>query len=349
MRAPDARALADRVWYGDGTGARVARIALAPLSLLYAVVGNVRNAAYDRGILARHVLPIPTVSVGNLTVGGTGKTPFAAWLAGELLRRGRRPAIVLRGYGDDEPAVHARLTPRAIVVANADRVAGVEEAARRGAEVAVLDDAFQHRRARRDADVVLVSADRWPARARTLPSGPFREPLGALRRAALVVITRKAADAAAALRVERRIREAVPGLDVAHAHLAPAALVDVASGASRDLGTIAGRPVLAICGVGDPDAFARQLTAAGARVSLRAFPDHHPFADADVAGLVDAATEVARAGGIVVCTLKDAVKLGPRWPAAAPALSFVSQQVILEAGQEALDRLLTSVLHAPPT
>lgn len=346
MRGPDGRLLVDRIWYGDRPAAKLARALLLPATGLYAAITAIRGAAYDRGILRSHGLALPAISVGNVTVGGTGKTPVAAWLAGELLRRGARPAIVLRGYGDDEPAVHSRLNPEAIVIANPDRVAGVADAASRGADLAVLDDAFQHRRARRDADVVLVSADRWPASGSVLPAGPFREPLSALGRASLVIVTRKAAPAADAARIEAKVHRIAPGVPTARVHLSPDQLVDVASGARRDLSALAGRPVVAVCGVGDPAAFAAQLAEAGAAVRLRAFPDHHAFDAADVRSIVQDAERIGREGGAVVCTLKDAVKLAPQWPTGGPALSYVSQHVILESGHEALDQLLTSVLLA---
>src|SRR5690242_15793153 len=97
---------------------------------------------YDTGVFASHDPAIPAVSVGNVTVGGTGKTPVAAWIATELVERGARPAIVLRGYGDDEPLVHARLNPNVPVIVAADRVAGIAQARDTGATIAVLDDAF---------------------------------------------------------------------------------------------------------------------------------------------------------------------------------------------------------------
>lgn len=345
---PRGHSAIDRLWYGEGLGASVARAALAPASLLYGVVTGIRNALYDRGAFRARPVALPAIGVGNLSVGGTGKTPVAAWLAGELLARGARPAVVLRGYGDDEPLVHARLTPAAVIVASPDRVAAVADAARRGADVAVLDDAFQHRRASRDVDVVLVSADAWPGGVRLLPAGPFREGLGSLGRAQLVVITRKAASPADAERVARAIAVAAPGTPQARVHLSPTALVNAVTNDVVPLTVLRDAPVVAACGIGAPHAFAAQLAAVGARVELHAFPDHHAFGDADIAELARAATRLGGQGR-VVCTLKDAVKLASRWPEGAPALWYVSQQVILEAGRDVLDPLLDSVLHARST
>src|SRR5471032_2745808 len=168
------------VWESSAIGARVVRAALIPFSWVYAATVAARNAAYDRGWLRSHRLALPAISVGNLSVGGTGKTPVSAFIAARLAELGARPAIVMRGYGGDEPLVHARLNPGIPVVVTADRVRGTADARANGRTVVVLDDAFQHRRAKRDADLVLLSADRaGPVRA--LPAGPWREPLTSLK------------------------------------------------------------------------------------------------------------------------------------------------------------------------
>ncbi|HEX6058739.1 MAG TPA: tetraacyldisaccharide 4'-kinase [Gemmatimonadaceae bacterium] len=341
---PDARGV-ERVWFGDGAGARAARLALRPLEAVYATAIRVRGALYDAGVLAIHDPGIPSVSVGNLSVGGTGKTPVAAWVARALRDRGAHPAIVLRGYGADEPLVHELLNPGIPVIAGADRVAGVTEARRRGADVAVLDDAFQHRRVRRAADIVLVSADRWDGRVRLLPAGPWRESLHALRRASLVLVTRKAVSAEAAERVAMALLRAVPGVARATAHLAPAALRRVGDpGGIRPLDGLAGVRVLALSAIGDPASFRRQLEAQGALVDGVAFPDHHAFTAAEVARIA----RRAAAAGLVVCTLKDAVKLAPLWPREAPPLWYVSQRLDLERGAAEMDALLARVLGDRP-
>ncbi len=336
--------LVERIWFGRDGGARAARAALAPLGWLYAAAAATRGALYDRGALAAHDLALPSISVGNLTVGGTGKTPVAAELVRRLRARGARPAVVLRGYGGDEPLVHARLNPGVVVVADADRVRAVREAAAQGADVAVLDDAFQHRRARRDADVVLVSADRWARDPRhTLPAGPWREPLRGLRRAALAVVTHKAADPAAVEAAVRGCRAAAPGVPVAVAHLAPGGLHGVHDAAELPLAALRGRRVLAVSAIGDPAAFHAQLERAGASVIPRTFADHHAFTPAEATRLATDAHEV----DLAVCTLKDAVKLDPLWPRADRALWYVSQSVHVERGEDALQHVLDRVLRTP--
>ena len=335
----------ERLWWGAGVGARVARAALAPASFLYRVGTGIHSALYRTGLRRPHPLALPAISVGNLTVGGTGKTPVAAWIATSLVRRGAHPAIVMRGYGDDEPLVHERLNPDVPVVASPDRVRGAERAATLGADVIVLDDAFQHRRAARDADLVLLSADRWTSAPRLLPAGPWRESLSALRRASMVLVTRKAASPATASAVADTIRHRFPGVAVGVVALTLQELRSVAGGSTMPLEALSGARTLAIVAIGDPSAFLRQLAATDATVRAAVFSDHHAYTHAEVVRLASMMT----AGEMAVCTLKDAVKLAPHWPREAPPLWYVSQSVRVEEGRDALDALLTRVLAARPT
>jgi tetraacyldisaccharide 4'-kinase len=334
--------LAHRLWTGVDVPTRVARAALYPIEFVYSAAISTRQTLYDRGLLRSHQLALPAVSVGNLTVGGTGKTPVSAWFVSELARRGARPAVVLRDYGRDEALVHAALNPGVPIVTGADRVEAARRARERGADVAVLDDAFQHRRARRDADVVLLSADAWPASRRLLPAGPWREPLTALRRASLVLVTRKAATIDVLDEVWTVADARAPGVPRAAAHLAPAALIDAHSATSRPLSSLAGADVLAVAGVAGPAAFRQQLEELGARVQLHAYPDHYAFTTRDALLLA----QTAERAQIVVCTLKDAVKLAPVWPRGGSGLWYLSQQVILERGRPEMERLIGGILEA---
>jgi tetraacyldisaccharide 4'-kinase len=229
-------------------------------------------------------------------------------------RRGwRTPADGPRWYGDDEPLVHAKLNPEIIVITDPDRVRGVEKARALGADCAILDDAFQHRRVRRTADWVLVAAEQWRTGLRSLPAGPLRESAASLRRADVLIVTRKSAARERAEEVAGALASRLrPGSEVAICHLAPYA-------------------------------------AHGADVEPLAFADHHAFDARDVARIV---RTVARRAG-VVCTLKDAVKLAPLWPSSAPPLWYVSQRVVVERGGAALDASLEGILAArvaaPPT
>jgi tetraacyldisaccharide 4'-kinase len=326
----------ERIWAADGPAAW----ALTPLSWLFGLATGTRNLLFDLGVLRAHDLGLPAVSVGNISVGGTGKTPVSAWVAAQLVGMGARPAILLRGYGGDEPLVHARLNPGVPVIANADRVAGAAEAKAQGATVLVLDDAFQHRRAARDLDLVLVAAEQGEAH-RLLPAGPLREGRRALRRAQLVIVTRKSSSMAEAERVAAGWTGFAGAPPTAVLSLTPGPLRPLEpSGASLPLVTVAGKRVLAVSAIGAPAAFEAQLRAAGAVVESAAYPDHHAFSAADVAALVQRAT----ATDLTVCTLKDAVKLGPQWPRQATGVWYLSQAVEVERGgaslREALHRLV---------
>ena len=332
----------ERIWYGDSVGASLARAVLAPAGWLYCAAAAARNRLYDAGVLRSVDPALPVLSIGNLTVGGTGKTPVAAWAAQRLLADGAHPAIILRGYGADEPLVHERLNPHALVIADADRVKAVQGARSRGADCAILDDAFQHRRIRRHADWLLVAAERGNAAPRCLPAGPLREPISAMERATLIVVTRKSAPRDAAERMAERLTESTGGTATAIVHLAPRAIVNALDGASWSVGSLRGTRTLAVAAVGAPDAFFTQLRAEGAIVDEAAFRDHHAFDARDVAELV----RRAGAHDIVFCTLKDAVKLAPLWPRAGPSLWYVSQGAEVEYGEAALDASLTTILAA---
>lgn len=331
--------LIERVWAGTSVVHRLARAALLPLAAAFRGGTALRNALYDHGLLDRVEGAIPVISVGNLAVGGTGKTPVAAWIAAELKRSGARPAIVLRGYGGDEPLVHRVLNPGVPVFVAADRAAGVDAAAKQGATVAVLDDAFQHRQMMRTLDLVLVAAEDFPDDQRLLPAGPWREPLSALCRASAALVIRKTASESQVGRVLGDIQRAAPGLPAAVVSLEPGALHTMRGDAPRLLETLAGRDVLAIAAVARPAPFLAQLERTGARVTARIFPDHHAFSDDEVHSLAaeSALQEFA------VCTLKDAVKLDPRWPRAAASLWYVSQRVVPGEGSDVLQSLLARV------
>jgi len=332
----------ERLWYGESSGARLGRAALWPLELVYAAGVRIRGAMYDRGLLEVVKAPVPVLAIGNVSVGGTGKTPLTAWAVGQLRQRGARPAVVLRGYGGDEPSVHRALNPDTVVVCDADRVRGARAAHAQGADCVVLDDAFQHRRLARTADWVLVSAERFARTTHALPAGPLRERLEAIGRADVAIVTRKFASASVADAVAERV-ESSARIGAAVVHLAPSAVVDARDGTSREMDVLRDARIVAVAAVGEPDAFFTQLRDVGARV-VHAIPfrDHHAFAAADVAQLVHAAT----AADAVVCTLKDAVKLAPQWPDQGVPLWYVSQRAEVERGAHLLDASLALVLAA---
>jgi tetraacyldisaccharide 4'-kinase len=301
-----------------------------------------RELAYRRGWLTVHDLPLPSVSVGNLTVGGSGKTPIAIWIARHYVSRGLVPGILLRGYGGDETLVHQHAVPEAAVIADADRAAGAERALARGAEVLVLDDAYQRLDVRRDLNIAVVSAEttravRWP-----LPAGPWREGLGALNRADAVIVTRKRATPEAALALVADLQGRVQG-PIAIAHLGMRYLEGMVSGTRQPASSLAGKRVVAASGIADPDAFVAQTKATGAAVQVATWKDHHDYRDEDVAWLAHA----ARRADHVVITQKDAVKLRNRWPNSVPEPLVAMLDLEWEEGGErivaALDAVVTPV------
>lgn len=341
--------VAQWVWHDTGAVAGLTRSLFAPLSAAFGAAVSSRNSRYDAG---HGVEPtaINAVSVGNLTVGGTGKTPFAAWCAQRLRERGAVPAIVLRGYGDDEWREHSLLTPGISVVVGADRVRAIAEAAGLGATVAVLDDAFQHRRAARVADLVLISADAWTGEVRVLPAGPWREPLSAVRRASVAVITVKGEAAERVADLRRALNTAAPQVPVAEVHLRAGLLFEIAAGQTPTApdspgvspASLTDRDVLAVSAIANPAPFEQALERAGARVTARRFTDHHAFSEADVTALAAAVS----LRGIAVCTLKDAVKLAPLWPHTARPLWYLSQTIEVRLGEDVLLAALSRALPA---
>jgi tetraacyldisaccharide 4'-kinase len=313
---------------------------------VYGAVVGVRDILYEAGLFRTSEPALPTISIGNVTVGGTGKTPIAAWIAQGLAARDARPAIVMRGYGDDEPAVHRALNPSFPVIIEENRTQGIARAARAGATVAVLDDAFQHRQTRRTMDLVLVSADRWTHNRRMLPAGPYREPLRAVRRATLIVVTRKAASDAIVSDVHETLADLADGVPRVSVRLTLEELVRVGTSERQPLAVLAGVRVHVILAIGDPGSFVHQLEEAGAHVKATIFPDHHQFLDREIAEFMAAIPSNAWA----VCTLKDAVKLENRWPREGPPLWYVSQLVTVERGVGGLERVLDDLVRIrPPT
>ncbi|MBX7167267.1 MAG: tetraacyldisaccharide 4'-kinase [Pirellulales bacterium] len=275
-----------------------------------------RNRRYDRGRLPIERVGVPVVSVGNLTLGGTGKTPLVAWLARWLRTRGVRVSIVSRGYGaqhggrNDEALELEQLLPDVPHLQNPDRAAAARVAVEElDTQLILLDDGFQHRRLARDLDIVLIDALAPFGYEHVFPRGMLREPAGSLRRADVVVLSRAdAIDDAARDAIRRRAKTLAPGACwLTAAHVPDAWLC--ATGRAEPLAALAGRPLAAFCGLGNPRGFEHTLAAAGMQVaSFRTFPDHHAYHRTDVEALAHWAE--ACGAEALVCTHKDLVKIG---------------------------------------
>lgn len=314
-----------RVLSGEarGVGPALLRSALALAEPFYAAAMIARNRVYDLGVLKSHRLPRPVVSVGNLTAGGTGKTPVVRWLAEQLRARGRHPGVLLRGYrqrgaavSDEQQLLQAYLDGVA-VVANPDRRAGASIALEHQpqTDVILLDDAFQHRKVARDIDLVLINATDPFGFGHVHPRGLLREPVRGLMRAHALILTRcDAADLDMLRSIEgviRSVTSKVPIFCTVHEMIGLRGATTPASApADEPLSSLEGRAFFSFSGIGSPRTFHNQLRRAGGQpVGERTFPDHHAYAESDIAAL---SRDAASAGAeMLITTEKDWVKLAP--------------------------------------
>ncbi|MBY0587231.1 tetraacyldisaccharide 4'-kinase [bacterium] len=266
-----------------GLSASLLRGGLHVASLPYGLGVAGRNIGFDRGWIPSIKVDQPVISVGNLTVGGTGKTPVVEWIARWFRGHGKRVAILSRGYGsadgpNDEALVLEENLPDVPHLQGADRLAlariGMEEL---DAEVFVLDDGFQHRRLRRDLDIVLIDASNPMGNGKLLPAGPLREPLSSLGRAQLILLTRAETEPAHRIDALRQMLTRWGGTVPIISASFPATKLDRIGYPSLPASSMAGRKVAAFCGIGNPNGFRTTLTGLGAQVvAWRAFPDHYP-------------------------------------------------------------------------
>ncbi|MER3427925.1 MAG: tetraacyldisaccharide 4'-kinase [Pyrinomonas sp.] len=307
-------------------------ILTAPLGLIYGMAVRTRTLLYRSGLLRTSHAPLPVISVGNITVGGTGKTPLVEWIARTLTDEGLSPCVLTRGYGrararervlvsdgarvltdartgGDEPFLLAeKLLGKAAVISDRDRVAAARWAAENleRVDLFILDDGFQHLRLARDLDLVVVDAtDPWSSGL--LPFGRRREPLSALARADCFVITRaEGSTSVEGLRRELMRRSGGKPVFVSRTKTLGLRRVDALPQSERPVQTAG--PFFAFCGIGNPKAFFAQLGREGyPLVATRAFTDHHLYTQREIERL----TQRARACGAraLLTTLKDAVKL----------------------------------------
>jgi tetraacyldisaccharide 4'-kinase len=320
-------------------------------SFPYGWATRVRNRLYDCGWRHARRAPVPVVSVGNLTVGGTGKTPCVEYVAGYYQKRGLRVAVLSRGYGgrgapNDEALVLRQNLPGVPHLQGADRAALAAHAVCTGeSEVLILDDGFQHRRLARDVDIVLVDATQGWGHRHLFPRGLLRESWGGLGRAAVVVLTRcRQVPESERSRLRREVARAAPGAAVAEAEHRPEEFVR-ADGRPARLHHLAGRPVVAFCGVGNPDAFRATLLGLGcAPRDFRTYPDHHAYSARDVAGLAEWSRRQPR-DCVVVTTQKDLVKVR-QCRLAGRELWALRVRFELLSGREALEGKLDAVAAA---
>lgn len=343
-----------------GPAATAARCALRLAEVPYALAVAWRNRRFDRGGREIVRVDVPVISVGNLTLGGTGKTPFVAWLARRLRTEDVRVAIVSRGYGategsyNDEALELEQRLPDVPHVQNRDRVAAARVAIDElDCQAIVLDDGFQHRRLARDLDIVLLDACEPFGWGHLAPRGFLREPPSSLARAHVVALSRAdMVDAARRREIRDEVARHAPDASWMEVRHAPQGWLS-ASGRELALNELAGKRVAALAGIGNPLGFRHSLTSCGLEVvAFREFPDHHAYQRDDVAQLAAWADRLDIEA--LVCTHKDLVKLGvdrigsrPLW-ALLVGLEVLDGLPALEARLEQVTRLIAGHAHNRP-
>jgi tetraacyldisaccharide 4'-kinase len=336
----------------QGIIAGAARFGLQSAAFFYAAAVRLRNWGFDRGLLPTHRATVPVVSIGNLTTGGTGKTPMVAAVVNWFVDRGMHPVILSRGYRalenslNDEKLVLDQLCPNVPHIQSPDRVKSAREAcATHGADVLILDDGFQHRRLARDLDIVLIDAlDPWGV-GHILPRGLLREPKSSLKRADLVVLTR--ADQCAPGKKTRLLNEIVEvssGSAPVEAIFNPVGLIN-AAGETIATQSVAAN-IVAFCGIGNPEGFRETLRSAGLDshlVEFRSFADHHHYTSNDLADLARWATSLQ--ADALITTQKDLVKI-PQIHLGGIPLWALTIRAQITFGQEQLDSLLAPLVNS---
>lgn len=331
-----------------GLAPAILRSLLAIAELPYTLAMRVRNWRYDTNPSKVTRVDVPVVCVGNLTLGGTGKTPLVEWIARWFRRHGTRVTIVSRGYGAQHGARNdeaLELEERLVDVPhlqNPDRV----EAARMAieefeCELVLLDDGFQHRRLGRDLDIVLLDAAEPLGYGHVFPRGALREPLSGLKRAQVVILSRAdLVDDVERRRIRDIVRRYAPAAGWAEVRHAPRELRDAAGGITP-AASLDGQRIAAFCGIGNPAGFRHTLDGCGAKIiDFRPYPDHHLYSRADIEELSAwvQSLDVER----VVCTHKDLVKIRTADLGAKPLTALVIGSEFL-AGQEIVERRLSEI------
>ena len=349
----------------DGTLPRALDVSLVPFSLAYGLIGSIRSRLYQLGLLKTRSLNCPVISVGNLTVGGTGKTPVVIALATWLRKQGKSVGVVSRGYGrddekrivlvsdghrvlvdayaaGDEPVLIATRCPGVPVIVGADRyAAGRELCDRFSCDVLLLDDGFQHLALKRDANLLLVDAESQFGNERLLPRGPMREPSTCVERATALIVTRASStenDVIAGL-ASSRIRKMPIGVS----RFALVGFVNLRTGEVLSRETMRRRHCIAFCGIANSTSFSTILENAGVTIQeLLSFPDHWRYTSEDLQAIWNSTEGCAPK--LVITTEKDAVKVMHRLPA---SLEIVAARIDVEwsAGQELIEEHLISAVN----
>lgn len=347
--------------------ASLLRMGLSAASCAYGLATGLRNFGYDHGLMPVHRASVPVISIGNITTGGTGKTPFAAWIVNWLLAAGQKPGLLSRGYRslgrdvsngkspagggpfeNDEKLVLDRLCPGVPHIQQKDRVESARRAVREfGCEVLLLDDGYQHRRLHRDLNVVLIDSLAPWGYGHLLPRGLLRESLSGLRRAEVIVLTRVEQSS---LENRRQLREQIARTtgrdDCVEVSFVPKRLVDV-SWQPQSLDWVAGKRGMAFCGIGNPEGFRKTVASLGIECAdFLPFADHHHYDVRDLKTIAARAND--RSAEVVLTTQKDLVKIAPeKWN--GPPLFAVEIGTEFVGGKQLLETKLQQCVNSSST
>jgi len=346
-----------------GPGAAIGRFCLCGLGKGYGAAIAIRNLAYSQGIVKSHKVDAAVFSIGNITAGGTGKTPLVMWLYNYITQNSKlktqncRCAILTRGYKSiqnsklktqnysDEPAILEQGCPEAEVIVKADRLAGAVEAVEKyNARAVILDDGFQHRRLARDIDIVTIDATRPFGYRKLLPAGLLREPVTALRRADVIVITRCDQVSENKLNdLEEKLRKISPDVLIARSVHWPVS-AKCEDGTEIGIGQLKGRKIFAFCGIGNPQAFFKTVEGLGSElVGSKIYNDHHHYCDNDKTEILEQAAQLG--ADLILTTQKDRTKIGPETvPKKNIPLAYLAIELKFTAGEDKLKQLIEETL-----
>lgn len=345
----------------QGQAAQILRACLAVAAAVYAVIIRLRNFLYSKRRLKIHRVDVPVFSIGNITVGGTGKTPLVIWLYNELIQNSKFKiqtcTILTRGYKsirnlklkiqnyNDEPAILARSCPQAKVIVNPNRVEAAAKAIETfGAEVLIMDDGFQHRRLGRDVDIVTIDATEPFGFERVLPAGLLREPLTSVKRAGAVVITRSDQVSEEKLAgIEERLRSINEAMIIARSIHAPVCAKTIGN-KETGLEQLRDKEIFAFCGIGNPDAFLNTIEALDVElVGSKIYNDHHHYTDNDVTDIYNQAAVLE--ADLILTTQKDWTKTALLAPSKQDLpLAYLAIELRFTAGADRLKQLIDDTL-----
>ena len=346
----------------SGAGAVVLRLFLQIAAAGYAATVGLRNFLYSSGWLKTHRVDATVFSIGNITVGGTGKTPLVVWLCKFLHQKEIQCAILTRGYKTrtegrgtrdegrgtriDEPAILVQSCPQAKVVVNPDRVAGATEAITGfGAKVLIMDDGFQHRRLHRDIDIVTIDATCPFGYGRMLPAGLLREPITSLKRADAVIITRCDQIHEAKLsKLEEKLQWVNPDMIIARSIHRPVC-AKLADGKEISIEQLKGRSVFAFCGIGNPQSFLGTIKNIGAEpVGSKIYDDHYHYTDDDISDICAQAIQLG--ANLMLTTQKDWSRLPieNRKSKIEMPLAYLAIELKFISGEDKITGLIEEIL-----